>query len=253
VFGLLAAAAGPLSVRDLAELAADSPAPLPGQTRRVRRLVTEQAARSLEPIGLSGHTRYQFAHDLLMEYAQADEDLGDPQYRDRIHRRAKRWQDAGWPVTADPASDTPRYLLDTYPATLATAQLGSLVGDVGWVDAAIRSVGVEPVLADLRQAAGTAGTAVAAMLATVEGQAHHLRDARRQDDPGYVPRQLCLHAAELAADDLASELRARLRLLPDPGLVPLWTTRRVSPALSAEPGGYSVNGVPLDQAKARSS
>jgi hypothetical protein len=81
VLGLLTAAAGPLSVRDLATLSNDLAPPSAAHSRRVRRLVTEQAARSLEPVGPTEQARYQFAHFSLLEYAQAAEELGDPEYR----------------------------------------------------------------------------------------------------------------------------------------------------------------------------
>ena len=81
VLGLLTAAAGPLSVRDLALLSNDLAPPSAAHSRRVRRLVTEQAARSLEPVGPAEQPRYQFAHFSLLEYAQATEELTDPEYR----------------------------------------------------------------------------------------------------------------------------------------------------------------------------
>ena len=76
------------------------------------------------------------------------------------------------------------------------------------------------------------------MLAAVVGQARRLRHSPLLGQPGYVARQLCLQATELGEDHLAGDLRARLRSMPGLGLVPLWTTRRVSRALSVELGGY---------------
>ena len=100
-------------------------------------------------------------------------------------------------------------------------------------------MGVDRVLADLRRAAALpAHPAVGAMLAAVVGQAHRLRPSPWLGQPGYVARQLCLQAAELGEDRLASDLRARLRSQPGPGLVPLWTTRRASRALSVELGRH---------------
>jgi hypothetical protein len=242
VLGLLTAAAGPLSVRDLAALSNDLAPPSPAQSRRVRRLVTEQAARSLEPIGPTEQPRYQFAHFSLLEYAQATEELGDPEYRNQIHRLAEWWRDRGWSTSADASESTPRYLLDSYPGTLDSepSRLVALVSDVGWVDAAIQAMGADRVLADLRRAAAAdqATPAVVVMLATVSGEAHHLRLSLLLTQPGYVLRQLCLQAAELGEDRLASDLRARLRSQPDPVLIPIWTTRRSSHALSAVLGRH---------------
>ena len=71
-------------------------------------------------------------------------------------------------------------------------RLAQLASDIGWVEAAIASVGVDRVLADLRRAAAAnpASTAVAAVLAAVTGQAHNLRPPQPVDQPGYILRQL---------------------------------------------------------------
>lgn len=45
-----------------------------------------------------------------------------------------------------------------------------------------------------------------------------------------------MQAAELADDDLAEDIRSRLHVRPGPCLVPRWTTRQASWALSAELG-----------------
>ena len=62
VLGLLTAAGGPLSEEDLAFLSNDLAPPSAVHSRRAHRLVTEQAARSLEPVGSTEQPRYQFAH-----------------------------------------------------------------------------------------------------------------------------------------------------------------------------------------------
>ena len=239
---MLTAAAGPLSVRDLALLSNDLASPSVAHRRRVHRLVTEQAGRSLELVGSTEQARYQFAHFSLLEYAQATEELGDLEYRNQIRRWAEWWRERSWPTSPDATESTPPYLLDSYPATLASdpSRLVALVSDVAWVAAAIQSTGVDRVLADLRSAAVADPTvpAVGAMLATVSGQAYYLRPPSPVTQPGYVLRQLCLQAAELGEDSLAGDLRARLRGQPDPGLIPIWTTRRTSRALSAELGGH---------------
>jgi WD40 repeat protein len=241
VLGLLTAAAGPLAIEDLEAMTVVAP-PSAALKRRIRKLVTVAAARSLQAVGPTGSRRYQFAHDSLLEHAQANDDLNDPDFRGRIHQWAQGWCAAGWQPAADREMETPRYLLDTYPSTLTRdpRRLAALVGDAGWVEAAIRSVGVDRVLADLRRAAADerATDVVAAMLAAVSGQAHHLRPPQPVSQPGYVLRQICLHAAELADDRLAEDARTRLQALNGPGLVPLWTTRRVDRALSAELGQH---------------
>ena len=98
VLGLLTAAAGPLSVSDLAALRSDGQgAPAAADTRHVRRLVEERAARSLERVGPAGKERYQFAHGSLLEYAQTVPDLCDPEFRQRIHHWASWWRGAAGP------------------------------------------------------------------------------------------------------------------------------------------------------------
>ena len=242
VLGLLTAAAGPLAVRDLAAMTTVAPQSA-ALARQIRRLITTTAARSLQAAGLSGGDRYQFAHESLLAYAQADDDLNDPDFRHRIHEWADSWGAAGWPSPARGEKGTPRYLLDTYPATLTqdSRRLTQLATDIGWVDAVIASEGIDYALANLRRASAAAptSTGVAAVLATVAGQAHNLRPPQPLDEPGYILRQLSMQAAELGADDLAEEIRSRLLSLPGPCLVPRWTTRRISRAMSGELGRHS--------------
>jgi WD40 repeat protein len=236
ILGLLTAAKGAVSVKDLASLL---PPDLAARTWQVRRFVEERAARSLEPVGPTAPLRYQFAHYSLLEYAQADEDLSDPEYRDRIHRWADQWRAAGWRTTHE---RPPRYLLDAYPATLSSdpQRLAALVSDANWVSAAIQVSGVDSVLAHLGTArsADPADASVSAVLAAVRGQAQNLRLPQSVNEPGYVLRQLCLQATELGDDRLASDFRTRLQSLTGPTLVPMWTTRRASRALSVEFEGH---------------
>lgn len=240
VLGLLTAAAGPLAVADLAAMTVVAPQSA-ALTRRIRGLVTAEAARSLQPVGLAKGDRYQFAHGSLLEQAQEDEDLNDPEFLDRLHEWADSWRAGGWPSADGSGKGTPRYLLDTYPSILAgnPQRLATLVSDAGWIETAIQSVGVDNVLADLRRAAAnTDSTTVAAMLAAVRGQARYLRPPQPMDQPSYVLRQLCLQAGELSEDSLADDLRGRLQSRSGPCLVPLWTTRWASHALSAELGHH---------------
>ena len=241
VLGLLTAAAGPLAVADLAAMSAVAPQSA-DLTRRIRRLVTVEAARSLQPVGLAKGDRYQFAHGSLLEQAQDNEDLSDPDYLHRIHQWADSWRAAGWPPLDGAGQGTPRYLLDTYPSTLTEdpPRLAALAGDAGWVTTAIQTLGVDAVLAELK----TVGAVVpserrlAAIQTIVRGQAHHLRDRQTVGDPGFVPRQLCLQAAELGEALLADDFRTRLLASDDPGPVLQWTTRRASPALILELGRH---------------
>jgi hypothetical protein len=134
VLGVLTAAAGPLSLRDLVTLRSDRQGtPTAADTRHLRRLVEDRAARSLERVGPAGKERYRFAHPSLLAYAQADNDLNDAEYRQRIHRWAADRRAADWPPVANGGTGTPPYLLDTYPSTLTRdpQRLAELTGDVG--------------------------------------------------------------------------------------------------------------------------
>jgi len=199
IFGLLTAAAGPLSLRDLISLRSDEwGAPTAAAARHVRRLIEDRAARSLERVGPVGLERYQFAHASLLEYAQTVPDLCDPEYRQRIHHWADTWRDAGWCAPIDDKQSTPLYLLDTYPATLTgdPRRLAQLVGDIGWLEAAIASVGVDHVLADLSQAtAATSSPQISAVEKIVRGQAADLQPKQPVNQPGYILRQLWIRAA----------------------------------------------------------
>ncbi|WP_368858541.1 trypsin-like peptidase domain-containing protein [Modestobacter marinus] len=253
VLGLLTAAAGALTVPDLHTLLTDAPGATTVTSRQVKAFVDERAVRVLEPVGPAGVARWQFAHSSLLEYvqdsegdfAQDTEELRDPQYPQRIHRWAQRWRDVNW--TAPPeAGGIPRYLLDEYPATLASDpdRLTELASDPAWVAAAIPVTGVDQVLATLRTATtARPGHTVAAMLAVLTGQRLNLRSPRPVDQPGYVLRQLCLQAMEHGEDRLADTMRVQLRAFPNPGPIPLCTTHRASPALALELGEHAVSAV----------
>lgn len=237
VLGVLTAAAGPLAVSDLVALTTGEGGDA-DRSWKIRRLLTEEAARSLERVGPPSAARYQFAHSSLLEYAQEDDDLRHPDYRERINQWVVRWRDAGWPPTVDNLTGTPQYLLDKYAGTLGSApsRLAALVSDIGWVAAAIQVAGVDSVLASLRTAisAVPGHEGVFATFAVVLGEAHRLRPPEPVGESGYVLRQICLHAAELTDNKLAADARVRLQAISDPNPIPIWTTRRASRSLSAE-------------------
>ena len=242
LLGVLAAAAGPLASSDLVELTGSS---LP----EVDIFVTADAARTLR-LADAAASRYEFAHETLLATCRAHRVVGDRGYARRLYEWAAIWRDRGWPAAHDGTLGTPLYLLDTYPQTLYDdpPRVAALVGDVAWVETAIRTIGVDTVVAELRTAGAAAPSEprVVAMLAAVVGQAYYLRSSSRPlGQPGYVLRQLCLQAAELADDRLADDFRTRLRSQPGPGLVPVWTTHRASRALAGELGRHdsAVNAV----------
>ena len=235
VLGLLTAArGGPLTAADLAALTGSRP-------WKVHGVLDGEAARILRQVGPADTPRYAFAHETLLVRCQ-QQGVGDPSHARRIDEWAATWRDRGWPAARDGQDGTPLYLLDRYPQTLYSdpPRLAALVGDAGWVTAAIRTLGVDAVLAELKTAAAAAPgePQLAAMHAVVRGQAHHLRDREAVGDPGFVPRQLCLQAAELGQTSLAADFRTRQLASGDPGPVLQWTTRRTSPALVLELGRH---------------
>ena len=235
VLGLLTAArGGPLADADLATLTGSRP-------WKVRGVLDGEAARTLQQVGPADTPRYTFAHETLLARCQ-EQGVGDPGHTRRIDEWAATWRDRGWPTAHDGKQGTPLYLLDRYPQTLYDdpPRLAALAGDAGWVTAAIQTLGVDAVLAELKTAGAAAPgePRLAAMHAVVRGQAHHLRDREAAGDPGFVPRQLCLQAAELGETLLAADFRTRQLASDDPGPVLQWTTRRASPALVLELGRH---------------
>ena len=239
VLGLLTAArGGPLAAADLATLTGSRP-------WKVRGVLDGEAARTLQQVGPADTPRYTFAHETLLARCQ-QQGVGDPGHARRIDEWAATWRDRGWPTARDGKQGTPLYLLDRYPRTLYgdPPRLAALAGDAGWVTAAIRTLGVDAVLAELKTAGAAAPgePRLAAMHAVVRGQAHHLRGREAAGDPGFVPRQLCLQAAELGETLLAADCRTRQLASDDPGPVLQWTTRRASPALILELGRHERRG-----------
>jgi WD40 repeat protein len=233
VLGLLTAArGGPLATADLAALTGSRP-------WRVREILDGDAARTLQQIGPADTPRYTFAHDTLLARCR-QQGVGDPGHARRIEEWAAAWRERGWPAPSDGQEGTPLYLFDRYPQTLYDdpPRLAALAGDASWVTAGVRALGVDAVLAELTTAGAAAPgePGLTAMHAAVRGQAHHLRGREAAGDPGFVPRQLCLQAAELGKALLADDFRTRQLASDDPGPVLQWTTRRASPALILELG-----------------
>ena len=249
VLGFLTAAAGPLSVADVATLTAYEEHSTASHERQIRRLITEKTARSLEAVGREPDVRYQFAHISLLEYAQSDQELQHPSYRERIYSWARDWIDRrAW---VSPDSAPPLYLLDAYPATLAgrsryyisdpeslasdpanaprapdRQQLTDLVTHIGWVDSAVAAIGVDPVLATLRTACSVAPKAerAADMEQLLELQSHHLRNSSAASTRGYTATMVGWEALLQQRDVVrAEESSALLRRLPGPQLIPLST------------------------------
>ena len=207
----------------------------------MRGVLDGEAARTLQQVGPADMPRYTFAHETLLARCQ-QQGVGEPGHTRRIEEWAATWRDRGWPAARD-GDGEPRSTCSTGTRRRWTSdppRLAALAGDAGWVTTAIRALGVDAVLAELKTAGAAAPgePRLAAMHAVVRGQAHHLRDPEVAGDPGFVPRQLCLQAAELGENTLAADCRARQLASDDPGLVLQWTTRRASPALILELGRH---------------
>jgi hypothetical protein len=247
VFGFLTAARGPLALADIASLVARVHAGEVVDEWDIEQLLVRRAARSIQSTGPAAIKRYQFAHATLLEHAQAHSALNRSEYRERLHAWAETWQLAGWPCIPNDERQIPRYLLDAYPSTLGDdpERLTFLVADVGWIETAIRAIGVVPVLGVLRNASTTNNSDVMAVNALVISQARNLQDPIGLEERGYVMRQLALEAAKYGFEGLAEDIRARMQALPEPRLVPLWASRSRPPAfqLGHHDGGVTAVAV----------
>ena len=235
VLGLLTAAhGGPLAAADLATLTGSRP-------WKVRRVLDGEMARTLQQVGPWDTPRYTFAHETLLSRCQ-HHDISDPGHARRIQEWAASWRDRGWPVASERERGTPLYLLDRYLQTLYDDPqlLAALASDVAWVTAAIRTLGVNAVLTELKAActATPREPLLEALYAVVRGQGNHLNGWQAGEDPGLALRQLCLQAAQMGYDTLAADCRTRLLAFDDPGPVLWWTTERTSPALALDLGRH---------------
>ncbi|GIF87693.1 hypothetical protein Cch02nite_11370 [Catellatospora chokoriensis] len=158
VLGLLAAAAGPLTVTELADLGA-------ADAYDVGAIVTKKAARVID----GGDDGWRFAHQALLDTCR-DTVFGPALATlvETVDAWAERWSARGWP------DGTPRYLLAHYPWALlarpAHDRFATLTGDPQWIAAAVAAVGVDAVLGVLRAASATG-----VPLRLLDIEAHHLR------------------------------------------------------------------------------
>lgn len=206
VLGLLAAAAGPLTITELADLGA-------GDAYDVGAIVAKQAARVIE----GGDDGWRFAHQALLDTCR-DTVFGPALAAlvETVDTWAGRWSARGWP------DGTPRYLLAHYPwallARAAHARFATLTGDPQWIAAAVAAVGVDAVLGVLRAASATG-----VPLRLLDIEAHHLRAGGAEQPAG----QLALAAAYTGVDD-PRWAQAALRRA---GLAAEWTSGRASRSL----------------------
>ncbi|MEU4275334.1 hypothetical protein AB0F57_10345 [Streptomyces tanashiensis] len=225
--GLLAAAEGALSIDDLVQLTRF--AGHSSRHYRIQRLVTDEVARVLEPVGdLShSHSRYVFAHDQLRSGSAKRLAQELDHYRHHLEQWTNRYREAGWP------EETPSYLLDSYPDMLARhqpAKLHDLVSDFGYLDVAIARLGVDQVLITAHSASNVDPN-LTGLSRSIGQQAHHLQPGDPIHESGYVTRQLGAQFLRLEEAELAQRAQQRLADLLSPQVIPRWTTGRASPAL----------------------
>lgn len=227
VLGLLAAAAGPLAANDLVALTDDDPNTVVARRRKVREVLGRRAGRSLEARRSTSEPRYRFAHYSLLQRAQNHPGLDHPEYRERIHAWADQYRAAGWTVSGQLA---PEYLFDSHPTMLGNDQsrLLQLVTDAGWVLSGIQVIGVDRVMASVRQAsAGSPGhREVAAWLSILERQARHLRSARPEEDADFVLLQLTLQAAAYGDTEVVDKCKELAARRPPARLGFCWISRQ---------------------------
>ncbi len=261
ILGLLTAAAGALSVEDVASI-------LNAGRRDIRAFLANRAARSVELIGALREERYSFAHQALLDSCIAHPDLGGEHgYMTRIRDWATTWKDRGWPNTYDVSSSTPTYLLDSYPGALARSRfpaapeaLAELVGDERWVETAFTRAGSQVVLAALRNAIELNPdiASLPALLRLVEHQAQTV--ARSDRSPGWTETSLAWDALGIGGESAIAGAIRNLRRHGPPLLIPVWmntaaaqsrTPRRPSPrgairALASTTRGMLVSGGSID-------
>jgi WD40 repeat protein len=235
VLGLLTAAAGPLSINDLAAMMKNV------KLRDIREFVS--VARSLKRVRHDEQPRFEFAHQTLFKACQDHPDVGgDPEYRRRLNAWADEWSARNWAGSDESQADIPRYLLETYPATLygEPERLVTLVCDVGWIDAAVMQIGVDPVLAIVRDAARLAApnARAASMLRLLRLQAHHLRAEHPTHRVGQTATQLAWEALRVGNHDVTRAASDFLHGRAAPQLIPVWTTERTSRHLTRTVGRH---------------
>ena len=229
VLGILAAAAGALSVDDLAEITGRS-------TFDILQFVDQYPGRVIEPIG--DPPRYRFAHQTLLDQTRDHFFAGHrlTTCHDALDSWAQRWADRDWPIY-----DSPEYLLRDYPRVLVARKAkkaSGLVSQPGWLEAASCRLGVdefvltvarfphdEPTLAQVRRMLGA--------------EAHHIRSPHLLDQPGYVARQLCLAALHTGADgDTVRRWQRRVLDHSAPQLVVTATNSIAEPTLMSVLGRH---------------
>ena len=128
--------------------------------------------------------------------------------QEQNRRLGESWRRSAWPEPAEDGAGTPRYLIDTYPATLADApdRLAALAGDIGWIGPRFVRSGSTPHFR--RSTGGRRFLGPAQQLrSVVAAQAPSLRPPFPVEQPGYVLRRLCLQALRFGMGALFADLK----------------------------------------------
>jgi WD40 repeat protein len=235
VLSLLAAAEGPLSLRDLADLTG-------AKTWKVEDTVEDQLARLVQPSVQGQLPRLMFAHETLRESATglfAGREL--EQARQRILDWAADQAAAGWSI-----DETPDYLLDSYPDLLTRHEpdrLGVLTRDIAYLEAACGRVGIDYVASLLRSAVNPSDDAAATTLWVLDREAHNLRGWYPQSDRTRFASQVRNRAVELGVSHLAAAADARLVHLGVAHLALVWRAGVVSANLERTLLGHDFGSV----------
>ncbi|WP_306900532.1 WD40 repeat domain-containing protein [Arthrobacter sp. B1I2] len=141
-----------------------------------------------------------------------------------------------------------RYGVTNYPFHLAELDPGSLPAlceDFGYLERAIRTLGVDRVAGNLRKICalpeikGAVEDSSRKIVHLLDLEAHHLRPPFFVDDDGYCARQLGMQALINSDLDLGGRAQNFLASISDSTLVPIWSAGAASPALKRTFEGHT--------------
>ena len=243
VIAVLAAAAGPLSVEDIAGIISAETRPAASLIASVGNTISRDCSRLLEKSGLHQPSRYQFAHSSLFEVAGQGDAITAIEMHDAVERWVHLWRQQGWVSNREVSERIPRYLFDAYPFTpqIGEEELQSLVTDLDWIVGALQCISADLLIALLNPFVSDFEHSPPAkaykLRGIVTGQSSNFRSIGNPSK-SQVLRHLCLEALHHDYSDISAEFRLRLEQASDPGLVPIWSSRRVGRTLVANLGHH---------------
>ncbi|OOP65306.1 hypothetical protein BMF89_00200 [Arthrobacter sp. SRS-W-1-2016] len=139
------------------------------------------------------------------------------------------------------------YALAHYPSHLAELEpsdLPHLYSDAAYLEAAVRSLGIDRVIGTLKKVLSNdlprdLQYDLQRCLRPLERESHRLRDVSLLATPGYAARQLGLQALASGWERLAESAHHYLLSLPSGQLIPVWSTNKISQALVRTLEGHS--------------